>query len=95
VIPSAAASYRKVYEDDEVAFLRGNFPLAGRLGFRGLGDAIAVVPKIPICQDPIERTNATLEYFPGGRNVLTLGSKDGRCNVEGLIQPLGPPQAAP
>lgn len=95
VIPSAAASYRKVYEDAEVVFLRGNFPLASRLGFHGLGDAIAVVPKTPICQRPLERTSAKLEYFPVGPNVLTLGSEDGRCNIEGLIQPLSEAKESP
>lgn len=88
LIPSAQASYRMVYEDEEVAFLRGDFPLASRLGFAGMGDTIAVVPKLAICQPPLARERSTLEYFFAGRNVLTLSSNQGRCPIEGLIRPL-------
>jgi hypothetical protein len=88
VIPSAQATYRVVYEDEELAFLRGNFPITWRLGFTAMGDAIAVVPRTAVCRRPIESGRATLEYFFGGRNVLTLSSRDGRCNIEGLIRPL-------
>jgi hypothetical protein len=95
VIPSAQASYRRVYEDEEVVLLRGRFPLTGHLGFAGLGDSIAVVPRIPICAQPLSRETSTLEFFPAGRNVLTLASSAGRCPIQGLIQPEGGDAAAP
>jgi hypothetical protein len=88
IIPSAQASYRLVYQDEELVFLRGNFPLAGRLGFAAMGDAIAVVPRLPVCQRAIESETSTLEYFHAGSNVLTLSSNQGRCPIEGLIRPL-------
>jgi hypothetical protein len=88
VVPSGHATYRVVYRDEEVTFLRGIFPLVGLLGFSGMGDSIAVVPNTPICQRPIESGSSTVEYFHGGRNVLTLSSSEGRCNIEGLIRPL-------
>jgi len=87
-VPSALATYRTTYRDESVVFLRGNFPLAGLLGFAALGDGIAVVPNTPICRRPIEQGSATLEYFFGGRNVLTLSSSDGRCPIQGLLRPL-------
>lgn len=87
-VPSAMASYRTTYSDESVVFLRGNFPLARLLGFTALGDGIAVVPNTPICQRPIQQGSATLEYFFGGRNVLTLSSSDGRCPIQGLLRPL-------
>jgi hypothetical protein len=90
VIPSAQASYRRVFEDEEVVFLRGNFPLASLLGFAGLGDTIAVVPRVAVCQRAIESTTSTLEFFHAGRNVLTLSSADGRCNILGLVRPPAP-----
>jgi hypothetical protein len=95
IVPSAQASYREVYRDAEVAFLRGHFPLAHKLGFAGLGDVIAVVPLTPVCQPALGRDTATLEYFEAGRNVLTLSSAEGRCNLEGLIRPLGPADLEP
>jgi hypothetical protein len=86
-ISSARASYRLVYEDDEVAFLRGTFPLAGRLGFPAMGDSIAVVPKVELCERAIRSDGATLEYFQTGSHVLTLGAPNGRCSIAGLFRP--------
>ena len=88
VIPSGRASYRLAYQDEDVTFLRGIFPLVGLLGFAGMGDSIAVVPNTAQCQGPIGRDTSTIEYFHGGKNVLTLSSSEGRCNIEGLIRPL-------
>ncbi|MDJ0852456.1 MAG: hypothetical protein QNK04_29140 [Myxococcota bacterium] len=88
IIPSAQANFRVVYGDEEVTFVRGDFPLTGLLGFAGMGDSIAVVPNTPVCMAAIASGVSTLEYFHGGRNVLTLSSREGRCNIEGLIRPL-------
>lgn len=88
VIPSGRAEYRVVYQDEELTFLRGTFPLVGLLGFAGMGDNIAVVPNTPVCLGLIGRNASTIEYFHGGSNVLTLSSSEGRCNIEGLIRPL-------
>ena len=82
------ASYSVVFQDEEVTFLRGRFPLVGLLGFAGMGDTIAVVPNTAECLGPIGRDTSTVEYFHGGRNVLTLSSSEGRCNIEGLLRPL-------
>lgn len=87
-VPSALANYRTVYEDESVVFLRGRFPLAQLLGFAAMGDAIAVVPNSKLCRRPISQGSSTLEYFFGGRNVLTLSSSDGRCPIQGLLRPL-------
>lgn len=88
VIPSGRASYQMVYHDEDVTFLRGTIPLVGLLGFAGMGDTIAVVPNSAECQGPIGRDTSTVEYFHGGKNVLTFSSSEGRCNIEGLIRPL-------
>jgi hypothetical protein len=90
-ISSARASYRLVFEDEEVAFLRGTFPLSGRLGFFAAGDAIAVVAREPVCARAIAADGATLEFFQTGSNVLSLGGPNGRCAIVGLLTP---PRAA-
>ena len=87
-VPSAMASYRTAYKDESVVFLRGNFPLTVLLGFTAMGDGIAVVPNSALCQRPISQGSSTIEYFPGGRNVLTLSSSDGRCPIQALLRPL-------
>jgi len=90
LIPSAHATYTTVWSDDSAVFLRGDFPLGRELGFAAMGDAIAVVPTEPICDRAIRSGEATMEFFPGGRNVLTLSGSDGRCPIVGLIRPPAP-----
>lgn len=87
IIARAQADYRKVYEDPDVVFLRGRFPLSGKVRWVGLDDLIAVVPRIPVCDAPISRNSSSMEYFPVGRNVLTLVSTRGQCPILGLITP--------
>ena len=86
-VPSAPASYRQIYADEQVVLLRGRFPLATLLGWTGSSDTVAVVPNLPICQAPVRAGNATLQYFPAGHEVLALGSEQGRCPVIGLLAP--------
>ena len=95
IIPSGLASFRAIYQDEEVVLLRGRFPQTGRLGFTSMGDSITVVPNSDICQRPIDQGRATIEFFPAGRNVLTLSSASGRCQIEGLIRPLAPADVEP
>ncbi len=96
LIARGLASYRLVYQDDEVAFLRGRFPLAGKLGFVGSDDTIVVVPKTAECEAPIARTRSSMEYYPTGKKVLTLVSTPNHCPIAGLIAPFarGRPQAS-
>ena len=93
LVPSAHASYTTVWSDDKVVFLRGDFPLGPYVGFAAMGDSIAVVPTEPVCERAIQTGEATMEFFHGGRNVMTLSGREGRCPIVGLIQP--PPPAPP
>jgi hypothetical protein len=92
-IPRAQATYRVLYSDHEVALLRGNFPLAGYLGFTGVSDVVAVVPQSPECQGPIESGVASMEYRGKGKRALVLLGGDTPCHMRGLIQP--PSQSIP
>ena len=94
IVPSAQADYRIVYRDEDVAFLRGRFPLAGQLGWTSLGDTIAVVPTGPeACADVLEREVGTMEYFARGTPVLALMGSDARCPIVGLVRPGSAPGA--
>jgi len=86
-VPRAQASFRKIYADDDVVLLRGRFPLANRIGFTSFDDAIALVPNLAICQAPVERGVASMEYRDRGKQVLSLVSTDGLCPIEGLMRP--------
>ena len=86
-VPRELASSRGVYRDDDVAFLRGRFPLAGLVGWTTLADTLAVVPRTPACDAVRAREAATLEYRPAGTPVLALVEAGGSCPILGFIRP--------
>jgi hypothetical protein len=92
-IPREQASFRVLYSDDEVALLRGTFPLASYLGFSGASDVVAVVPRSPECEGTIEKGVASMEFRGKGKRVLSLLGGKEPCLVRGLIQP--PSQTPP
>jgi hypothetical protein len=92
-VPHAPADYDVIYRDDDVAFLRGRFPLADRLGWTSLADTIAVVPRRAACEDVLTRQVATLEYFARGSPVLALIGGETRCPIVGLLRPGAPPRS--
>jgi hypothetical protein len=92
-IPRAQASFRVLYSDDEVALLRGSFPLAKYMGFTGVNDLVVVVPRSPECEGSIEKGVASMEFRGKGNRALSLLGGKEPCQMRGLIQP--PPQAAP
>ncbi len=85
--PTAQATYRVVYRDAEVIFLRGNFPLTGPVRWPGYGDTIAVVPVGPLCRELLDRTTATVEFRLLGPDALVLLTRAGRCPILGLLSP--------
>jgi hypothetical protein len=91
VIPRAQASYRVVYEDAEVVFLRGRFPLANLVGWSGGDDTIAVVSRGGECHEVVSRGVASLELRPRGEATLALVGARGLCPIEALIRPLAAP----
>jgi hypothetical protein len=89
--PRAQIVYREIYRDDDVAFLRGRFPLASRARLRG-DDIIAVVSTEEPCLEgagPGEQTG-TMEYRQAGRDPFRalLGGRE--CPIIGFLQPLEP-----
>ena len=87
-IPRAQASYRVVYEDADVVFLRGRFPLAHLVGWSGGDDSIAVVAPAGECRELASRGVASLELRPRGEPTLALVGARGLCPIEALIRPL-------
>jgi hypothetical protein len=90
-IPRAQATFRPLYEDDDLILLRGRFPLTSRIGWSGGGDTIAAVPNEPVCRGALTGNVASMEFRPNGRTSLSLVGPDGLCPITGLIMPSGPP----
>jgi len=88
-IPRAQATFREIHRDEEVILARGRFPLASRVGWRGAGDTVAVVPNDEICRGALEGGVASMEYRPAGRTTLSLVGSGALCPIIGLILPLG------
>jgi hypothetical protein len=86
-VPSAPARYRVVYRDEEVALARGRFPLAGLVGWVGGADTVAAIPNTAACQEPLASGEASMLYYPAGREVLALASERGPCPIVGLLAP--------
>jgi len=90
-VPRAQATFRTIYEDDDVMLLRGRFPLASRIGWAGGQDTVAVVKNVARCRGPAEKGVASMEYRQSGHDTLALVSSGELCRIEGLILPLGGP----
>jgi hypothetical protein len=87
-VPRAQARYRTIHQDDDFVLLRGQFPLAGAVGFSGGMDIVAVVPNNDTCSRPIEAGVASMEYRGKGQRALSLIGQRGLCQLHGLIVPL-------
>jgi hypothetical protein len=87
-VPRVQATYHQVYADEDVAFLRGWFPLTGDIGLIGSRDTIAVVPRSEPCEGVGERSVSSLEFKPVGSEPYTLINGDRRCPILGFAQPL-------
>lgn len=86
-IPRAQATFDVVYRDEDVTILRGRFPLTQRVGFSGPADTLAVLPSDERCSGVANDGVASLEFYPTGEPAFALLAEDGRCPVEGWIQP--------
>ncbi len=89
--PTAPTPYTKIYQDQEIALLRGRFPLTTRIGWSSYGDTIAVIPSEPPCTNLLDQTIATMEYRATGDAALVLMTREGTCRIVGLIAPRGRP----
>jgi len=81
----AQAVYRIVFEHEDVAIVRGRFPLAGRIGWSGGEDALALIPRTDGCSEVLQRQISSMEYRDAGPIALLLVSAKG-CPLEGFAR---------
>jgi hypothetical protein len=87
-VPRRPANFRVIYEDDDLVMVRGRFPFTGKIGLSGGEDTIALIPRTEACRRIIERGQASLEYRDSGPDPYRLITPEGRCPIEGFVQPL-------
>lgn len=92
-VPRTQVTYRKIYQGDQFALLRGQFPGVGHIGFSNTYDLVAVVPVGGECAPLLDQINARMEYRDKGSQVFSLVGRTGLCNIHGFAQP--PPQIPP
>jgi hypothetical protein len=85
-LPVGQANYRVEYQDQDLAMLRGRFPLLGMIGWPGMGDTIVLVPQAPPCQALLERSTATIQFRVAGPDPFVLFNAGQHCAVLGLVQ---------
>jgi hypothetical protein len=93
-LPRAQANYRVIDSDDEVTFLRGSFPFAGRVGFSNSTDIVARVSNAGECKQVVTRTTSSMEYRQRGTLAFVLAGKNGVCEIDAFALPISPGQAA-
>jgi hypothetical protein len=83
--------YRETYRDDEVAFLRGRFPLAVRARLRG-DDVVAVISAGEPCLEDVgaDEQVGTMEYRQAGPVPFRALLGGRQCAIVGFATPLGP-----
>jgi hypothetical protein len=75
-----------VHEDEEYAYARGGFSIAGMFGWSpGTDQVVALLPKIPECAPLAEGGEVTLAYREAGRPALGIVTGQGVCPVSGLV----------
>ena len=89
-VPRTQVTYRKIYQGEKYALLRGQFPGVGHIGFSNTYDLVAVVPVGGECAPLLDQINARMEYRDKGPQVFSLVGRTGLCNIHGFAQP--PPQ---
>jgi hypothetical protein len=87
-IPRALASFQIIFEDSEVYYLHGSFPLAGRLRFSNPADVVAIVPKDDQCTAAVKDGASSMEYREKGKVAYSLSGKSGPCIIQGFASPI-------
>ena len=86
ILPRAQSHFEVVYQDEDVTFALGRFPLTGFVGWAGGEHTVAVLPRTPECEAVASRGVASMEFRPAGRMALTLVAPRGQCVIAGLIR---------
>jgi hypothetical protein len=86
-VPRSQAVFKLVYRDEDVALVRGRFPLTGHIGWSGGSDTIAVIPIQPACSKILERGLGSMEFRSKGREPYVLIGPEEDCPILGFVRP--------
>jgi len=75
----------RVYVDEDLALIRGRFPLASQIEITGSSDLIAVIPRTPECEGLQVPGDSSMEFRPAGRRPFTLINGRQLCPLQGFV----------
>jgi hypothetical protein len=91
-VPRATARFRPLQKDADFLFLRGRFPLVGRVFIPDGIDYVALLPNTASCQSAAARGDTSMEFRPAGPEPFVLLSEGAPCPIAGFALPA---EAAP
>lgn len=86
--PRQTARFALYHRGENVVMVRGRFPFANRLGIAGAYDLVALLPDSEVCQRPIERGEAAIEFRDAGDEPFRLIGSEGTCPILGFAAPV-------
>ena len=89
-LPRETARFALFHQGEKVVMVRGRFPFTGRVGIPGGYDLVALLPNSEVCQRPIERGEASIEFRDAGDEPFQLIGSDGTCPILGFATPVEP-----
>jgi hypothetical protein len=87
-LPRETARFALFHRGENVVMVRGRFPFTGRVGISAGYDLVALLPNSEVCQRPIERGEAAIEFRDAGDEPFRLIGSDGTCPIHGFAAPV-------
>jgi hypothetical protein len=88
LVPRVQAVFRTLFIGDDLALVRGRFPLALEIRWPAAMDSVAMIPTSPDCEALRARGKATMEFHASGPEPFLLVSERERCPILGFAAPL-------
>lgn len=86
-VPRSHATFEVVHRDGELAYARGRFILASRVGWTNVDDTIAILPDTQGCQKTIESGIGSIEFRYSGKVPYRLVAGGEDCPIVGFVRP--------
>lgn len=84
-IPRDRATYRTIYQDEDVVMLRGMFLIASEIGWVG-DDTVAMLPNTDGCRPYVQAGEASVQFHPSSKVAFRMvGETD--CPLLGFALP--------
>ena len=88
--PRETARFELLHRGEKLVMVRGRFPFTSRVCIPAGYDLVALLPNSEVCERPIERGEASIEFRDAGDEPFRLIGSDGTCPILGFATPIKP-----